>query len=108
MIYKDLIHKQIEKIAAAPNSENALIFLYTFTHEVFGVGRVTWKEARELAGVSISEAAKGTGISAKTLKRYEDGKTAPQPCNASKLVKFYGMDLNCINTRREVQSDTEN
>lgn len=108
MIYKDLIHKQVEELAAAPNSENYLIFLYTFTHEVFGVGRVTWKEARELAGVSISEAAKGTGISSKTIKRYEDGKTAPQPCYASKLADFYGMDLNCINTRREVQGDTEN
>lgn len=108
MNYRALLHKQIDELAAKPGTENPLIFLYTFTYEVFGVGRVTWKEARELAGFSLLEAAKGTGISSKTIKRYEDGKTAPQPCYASKLAKFYGMDLNCINTRREVQGESEN
>lgn len=105
MNYRALLHKQIDELAAKPGTENPLIFLYTFTHEVFGVGRVTWKEARELAGFSLSEAARGTGISIGALKRYEAGETSPYTQNALKLAEFYDIDLNCINTRCEAQKN---
>lgn len=58
---------------------------------------VTLKQARLLANLSQSEAAKDLGISENTLRSYEAGKTYPDVIVIDKIEKLYGIKYQDIN-----------
>ena len=57
------------------------------------------REDRDLRQIDV---AKATGIDQRTLSNYETGKTAPDMCSLIRLADFFGVSLDYLTGRSDV------
>ena len=58
--------------------------------------KVTLKEARKNAGLTIEQIAEKMGRNRSTIMNWESGKTLPTLLQAKELSDFYKISIDCI------------
>lgn len=62
---------------------------------------MTYREARERAGISLTEAAKALEVTKSAISIWENGKGNPLLGNLKKMASLYGVSI------AELESETE-
>lgn len=64
------------------------------------IEKLTLKQARQLAGVSLKDAAKHFGVTARTVSRWESGRGYPTVETFCEICRYYNVSMDDIDLLR--------
>lgn len=64
------------------------------------IEKLTLRQARQLAGISLKDAAKQFGVTTRTISRWETGRGYPTVETFCEICRYYGVSMDDIDLLR--------